>query len=185
MTLCFFSFVTGSSHLFLGFLLFWIFLLFFGFWFFWLFPPPLFPLESSVFIRNVPGTPSTHGSFLDKHGWEGGVGFFAGTWIPEVRSLSPWVVIFMKIRFAICVLVGLGCRHSTIYFPSFQANSQRRKKKTKNSSYLTRWCFGLAWPFLNLVLEVSKFCIQASNILISNLNHLKIRLKSKWVKIGL
>jgi len=138
MTLCFFSFVTGSSHLFLGFLLFWIFLLFFGFWFFWLFPPPLFPLESSVFIRNVPGTPSTHGSFLDKHGWEGGVGFFAGTWIPEVRSLSPWVVIFMKIRFAICVLVGLGCRHSTIYFPSFQANSQRRKKKTKNSSYLTR-----------------------------------------------
>jgi hypothetical protein len=50
---------------------------------------------------------------------------------------------------------------------------------------LTRWCFGLAWLFLNLVLEVSKFYIQASDILLSNLNHLKIRLKSKWVKIGL
>jgi len=54
------------------------------------------------------------------------------------------VVIFMKIRFAICVLVGLGCRHSTISFPSFQADLQRRKKKTKNSAYLGRCCFGLA-----------------------------------------
>jgi hypothetical protein len=31
----------------------------------------------------------------------------------------PGVVIFIKIRFAIYVLVGLGCQHSTISFPSF------------------------------------------------------------------
>jgi len=31
----------------------------------------------------------------------------------------------------------------------------------------------------NLVLEVLKFCIQASDLLISNLNHFKIRLKKQ------
>jgi hypothetical protein len=46
------------------------------------FPPPV-PLESSVFIGDVPGSPSSHGFSLDKHGWEGGIGFFAGTWTPE------------------------------------------------------------------------------------------------------
>jgi hypothetical protein len=31
----------------------------------------------------------------------------------------------------------------------------------------------------NLVLEVLKFCIQASDLLISNLNHFKIRFKKQ------
>jgi len=41
------------------------------------------------------------------------------------------------------------------------------------------------WSFLNLVLKVSKFYIQAPDLLILNFNPLKIRLKSKWVEIGL
>jgi len=38
---------------------------------------PLF-LWRSIFIGNVLGTPFVHDFSLDKHGWEGGVGFLLG-----------------------------------------------------------------------------------------------------------
>jgi len=106
------------------FFVFWI-LFVFGFLAFFAFSPPSFPLESSVFIGNIPGSPSARGSFLDKHDWEGGVGFLLGLGYLRFDPYIHGVVIFMKIRFAICVLVGLGCRHSIIFFPSFQADLQR------------------------------------------------------------
>jgi len=91
-----------------------VFLLFsFGF-----FSSPI-PLENFVFIGNVPGSPSTHDFSLNKHDREGGVGFLLGLGHLRFDPYLPGVVIFMKIRFAIYVLVGLGCQHSTISFPSF------------------------------------------------------------------
>jgi hypothetical protein len=91
-----------------------VFLLFsFGF-----FSSPI-PLESFVFIGNVPGSPSAHDFSLNKHDREGGVGFLLGLGHLRFDPYLHGVVIFMKIRFAIYVLVGLGCQHSTISFPSF------------------------------------------------------------------
>jgi len=91
-----------------------VFLLFsFGF-----FSSPI-PLESFVFIGNVAGSPSAHDFSLNKHDREGGVGFLLGLGHLRFDPYLHGVVIFMKIRFAIYVLVGLGCQHSTISFPSF------------------------------------------------------------------
>jgi hypothetical protein len=59
----------------------------------------------------------------------------------------PRVVIFVKIGFAICVLVGLGCRHFIISFPSLQVDFQRQRRKKKNSAFLKRRRFRLGWPF--------------------------------------
>ena len=52
-------------------------------------PPIPVPLESSVFIGDVPGSPSSHGFSLDKHGWEGGIGFFC--W-----DLDTWGLILIS-----------------------------------------------------------------------------------------
>ena len=78
---------------------------------------------------------------LDEHGWEGGAGFLLGLGYLRFDHYLPGVVIFMKIRFAICVLVGLGCRHSIISFPFLQMDLQHQRKK--NCACLKQCCFGL------------------------------------------
>ena len=59
----------------------------------------------------------------------------------EIHPYLPRVVIFTQIRFAIWVLVGLGCWYFTISFPSLQAGFQRPRKKNKNSVCLKRYRF--------------------------------------------
>ena len=59
----------------------------------------------------------------------------------KIHPYLPRVVIFTQIRFAIWVLVGLGCRCFTISFPSLQAGFQRPRKKNKISVCLKRYRF--------------------------------------------
>ena len=125
----FFFFVLSFFFCILNPLCFWVF----GFFSFSL---PSLPLESFVFIGNIPGSPFMRGSFLDKHGWEGGVGFLLGLGYLRFDPYLLGVVIFMKIRFVICVLVGLGCRHSIIFSPFFKQICSVEK---------TRWRIVYVW----------------------------------------
>jgi hypothetical protein len=65
------------------------------------------------------------------------------------------------------------------FFPFFSGRFAAPEEEDKEQCLFGTVLF---WPSMTLSqfgLEVFEFCIQVSDILISNLNHLKIRLKSK------
>jgi len=112
-----------------------------------------------------------------------GVGFLLGL-RREIRSLSPqdcdlhedrdWFLCFGRTRMLAFQFLSLFCRRIC-------SIRGRRTVHVWNGAILD-W----EWPFLNLVLEVSKFYIQAPDLLISNFNPLKLDWKVNvkyWVII--